>query len=139
MLIESLGNITLLIKVLRTHLGDVQVNEVREVAIQLPLLITFKTSSINVVISTNVFVRDNVLRFAIFVTGGLNIMDLEVSVLLGFIYLEEEVLFRDNFGVGGLGQCFLVELVLKVLQDELLLYNSVNFILNLLDCRDIAG
>ena len=66
-------------------------------------------------------------------------MDLEVSVLLCFIYLEEEVLFRDNFGVGGLSQCFLIELVLKVLQDELLLYNSVNFILNLLDCRDIAG
>jgi hypothetical protein len=139
MLIESLRNITLLIKVLWTHLGDVQVNEVREVSIQLPLLITFKTSSINVVIRTNVFVRDNVLRFAIFVTGGLNIMDLEVSVLLCFIYLEEEVLFRDNFGVGGLSQCFLVELVFKVLQDELLLYNSVNFILNLLDCRDIAG
>lgn len=139
MLIESLGNITLLVKVFWTHLCNVEVNEVREVAIKLPLLITFKTSSINEVISTNVFVRDDVLRFAIFVAGGLNVMDLEVSVLLSFIYLEEEVLFRDDFGVGGLGQGFLVELVLKVLQDELLLYNSVDFILDLLDCRDIAS
>lgn len=66
-------------------------------------------------------------------------MDLKVSVFLSFIYLEKEVLFCNNFSVGGLGKGFLVKLIFKVLKDEFLLYNGVNFILNLFYSRDITS
>jgi hypothetical protein len=103
MLIKSLWNITFFIKVFWTNLSNMQINQISKVAIQFPFFITFKTCSINIVIGTDVLMRNNVLGFAIFVTWGLDVMDLKVSGTLSFIYLEVKVLLCHNFSVSSLG------------------------------------
>lgn len=137
-LIKSLWNVTLLVKVFWTHLGNVQIDEVGEVSVQFPFLVSFKACCVHLVVLVDVFVGNNILGLAILVTWGLDVMDLQVSVLLSFINLEEEVLFGGDFIVSGLGQRFLVQLVLEVLKNKLSFNNRINFALDLFGCRDIA-
>lgn len=65
-------------------------------------------------------------------------MNGKVTLLLGLIDLEEEVLLRDNFGVGISSQDFRVDLFLKFNQLKLLLNDAVDASLDFLDSLSIV-
>ena len=77
------------------------------------------------------------MRLSILVSWRVNIVNFEVALLFGLVDSEEKVLTGDNFLVGSLAEGFLVELVFKVLQNELLFNDLVDLRFYLLDFRDV--
>lgn len=65
-------------------------------------------------------------------------MNCEVSLDFGLINREVEVLFSNNFGVGLVGEGFLIELVFEILKDKFLLDNLVDAVLDSADFGDVV-
>jgi len=127
-LVETFGDVTLVLEVFGSDLGNVKINQEGVVTVKLPLFVAFETSGIDEAFRANVLVRDNVLWLSEPIAGGLDIGDRQVTVALSLVNLEEEVLLGDNFVVGSDLKCFLIKLILEVLENELLLDDVVDFV-----------
>lgn len=119
-------DVALLVKVLGADLGDVHINEVGVVSVDLHNLVLVLTIDVDVVVGTGVFVGKNNRRLAVLVTWGVHISDLHVAGLLLLIDLEEEVLLGDDLVVGALSELLAGDLVLEFNKADLLLDNFVD-------------
>jgi hypothetical protein len=86
-----------------------------------------------------VLVRNNVLRLSELIARGLNIGDIQVTVALTLIDLEEEILLGDNLVVGNVLKSLLVELIFEVLQNELLFDDGVDFVFDFFNFRNVIS
>lgn len=84
-------------------------------------------------------VRNNVLRLSELIARGLNIGDIQVTVALTLIDLEEEILLGDNLVVGNVLKSLLVELIFEVLQNELLFDDGVDFVFDFFNFRNVIS
>ena len=73
------------------------------------------------------------------VSRSIHVVDLKVALHLGLVNLEEEVLARDNFGVGISSEDFGVDLILKFNKLKFLFNDAVNAFLDFLDSLGIIG
>jgi hypothetical protein len=69
---------------------------------------------------------ENVVRLSVLVTGSLNVVNFEISVLFGLIHCEVKVLTSHNFLVGCICELLLIKLILEVLEDKFLFDDLVN-------------
>ncbi len=113
-------DVALLIKVLGAHLGDMHVDHVRVVAVDLHHLVLIVAIDIDVVVGANVLVGQDNVWLSVLVTGCVHVPQLQVASLLLLIDLEEEVLLGHNFVVSILSELFTVDLVLELNEADLL-------------------
>ena len=73
------------------------------------------------------------------VSRGVHVVDGKVALHLSLVNLEEEVLARDNFGVGISSEDFGVDLILKFNKLKFLFNDAVNAFLDFLDSLGIIG
>lgn len=115
-----------------------KIDQIAVVTIQLKQLIPFQASCVDVVFNVDVLVWQYVLRFAMLVSWGLNVVNFQISMLFSFIDCEEEVLSCHNFLVSCLAKLFFVKLVFKVLQNQLFLYDFIDLCLYLFNQGNVA-
>ena len=90
-LIEVSGNVGNFVQVLRADLTDVQVDQVIVVSVDLSHLIVGKILGIEPVRDVNVLMRECNRRMSVVIARSLLVVDTDVALLLGFIYLEVKV------------------------------------------------
>lgn len=91
-LVEPLWNIALLVKVFWPNLGDVHVNQVGIMTVDLQQLFLVVTVNINWMKVRNVLMGKDILRFSVRVTWSIKVVKFQVLLLLLLINTEVEVL-----------------------------------------------
>ena len=129
-LVELGRDVALLFEVLRADLGDVHINEVGVVTVDLHHLVLVVTIDINVMVGADVLVGENVLRLAVDVSWSSHVTDLQVALLLLLIDLEEEVFLGNDLIVGALSELLAGDLVLELNKANLLLDDTVDSLAN---------
>ena len=119
-------DIALVDKILRSDLGDVHINKVSVVAVDLHHLIFVVAVNIDVVIGANVLVRQDDSWLSELVAGGVHVAQMEVALFLVLVDLEEEVLFSDDLVIGALSKLLSRYLVLELNETNFLLDNLVD-------------
>lgn len=97
---EASWNITNLIQIIRTNLGDVHVNQVTIVSINFQKLVSSEILYINIVLHTDMFMGKNHLWLAMLVAWSLHVIHFQILVFLILINGKEVVLLVDDFLVG---------------------------------------
>ena len=127
-LIESLGDVALLIQIIWSYLREVEINHVGVVTIDVHQLILVLTININRMLNVEMFVRQNNLWVAVLVTRGSHVKHLQIPLFLLLIDRKEEVFLGNHFIVSLCGQLFSRHLVLELNELNLFLHDSVDLL-----------
>lgn len=112
-LIESLGDVALFIKVLRSHLGNMQVDEVGVVCVDVHHLVFIVSINVNGILNREMLMRQDHIWMAMLIAWGCHVEQLQIPVFLLLVDLEEEVFLRDYLVVGLSSKSFSRDLVLE--------------------------
>lgn len=102
------------------------VNQVSIVTIDFHHLVFIVAINIDVVVGTDMLVRQNARWLSKLVSWGIHLVEMQVAGLLFLINLEEEVFFSDNLIVGTLCKFLAGDLVFEFNKTNLLFNNFVN-------------
>lgn len=125
-------NVALLFQVLWTNLRNMHVNHVGIVSVDLHHLVRVLAIHINVVVWTDMLVRQDNLGLAVLVAWSVHVSNLHIAGLLLFIHLEEEVLLSDHLIIGTLCEFLSADLIFEFNEANLLLDNLVDSLADLL-------
>lgn len=95
-LVKSRGDVALLVEVLWADLGDVQVNHVAVVGINIEQFLFSQVRDTHVTIVGNVLMGQNHIRLVPFIAWCFHVSDAYVFFDLVLVNLEEEILFCDH-------------------------------------------
>ena len=113
------------------------VDHVAVVRINIEQFVFSQVRHTHVIIVGNVFMGQNHIWLVPFIAWCLHVSDTHVFVDLVLVYLKEEILFCNHFMVRIRSQVFTIDLGLKVNKGQLLLNDSVDLFLDLLNGRVI--
>jgi hypothetical protein len=102
-LVESLWDVALGIKVVRSDLSNVHINQVGVMSIDVHHLFLVVTVNIDWVLHIEDFVRENHIWVTMLVSWSFHVKELQVPLFLLLINLEEEVFPCDDLVVGVCG------------------------------------
>ena len=112
-LVEPLGDVALGIKVVRSDLSNVHIDQVGVVSVDVHHLLLIAAIDIDWVLYIEDFVRKDHIGVTMLVSRGVHVIKLQVSLFLLLIDLEEEVFPRDHLVVGVCGESLLRNLLLE--------------------------
>ena len=101
LLVESFWDVTLLVEILWSDLGDVHVDQIGIVGINVQHLVSIVSVNVNWVLNMEVFMWKNHMWMTMLVSRSFHIENLQIPVFFLLIDLEEEV-FPGNYLVVGL-------------------------------------
>ena len=128
-LVEFLRDVALGIEVVWSDLRDVHINQVRVVRVNVQHLVLIVAVDVDGVLHIEDLMWQDDLWVAVLVSGGLEVVKLQIPLILLLVDLEEEVFPRDDLVVGLSGESLLRNLVLELDSLDLLLNDLVDFLL----------